>query len=159
MLPYDPDYVRHEPQTYELATVSKRFFASFIDGIILIFTVGIISVVLFDENLAIDVLGQFIYYWYFWTQWDGQTLGKRIMHIRIIKADGSPINGIDVLVRYLGYTVSGLFLGLGYFWALFDANNQAWHDKMAGTYVVVASSPRKRKMIGDADVQPPENMV
>lgn len=159
MLPFDPDFVPREPQTYELASISNRFLASLVDGLILIFTVGILAVLLADRNLAIDVLGQFIYYWYFWTQWDGQTPGKRMMNVRIIKADGSPINGIDVLVRYLGYTVSSLFLGLGYIWAVFDGNNQAWHDKLAGTYVVVADRPRKKMTISGDDVQPPENMV
>jgi uncharacterized RDD family membrane protein YckC len=27
-------------------------------------------------------------------------------------------------------------LGLGYFWAIWDKDNQAWHDKIAGTVVV-----------------------
>ena len=159
MLPFDPDFVRRDPQTYELASISKRFFASFLDGLILIFTVGILAMLLADRNLAIDVLGQFIYYWYFWTRWEGQTPGKRVMNIRIVKGDGSPINGVDVLVRYMGYTISSLFLGLGYFWAIFDSKNQAWHDKLAGTYVIVADRPGKRLAISGEDVQPPENMV
>jgi len=36
----------------------------------------------------------------------------------------------------IGRFLSGLFLGLGYFWALFDRNAQAWHDKLAGTVVI-----------------------
>jgi uncharacterized RDD family membrane protein YckC len=27
-------------------------------------------------------------------------------------------------------------LGLGFYWALVDKNNQAWHDKIAGTRVI-----------------------
>jgi uncharacterized RDD family membrane protein YckC len=27
---------------------------------------------------------------------------------------------------------------IGWFWAFFDADKQGWHDKLAGTYVVVA---------------------
>ena len=37
-----------------------------------------------------------------------------------------------------GYWVSGLIFGLGYLWALIDANNETWHDKIFETWVVVA---------------------
>jgi uncharacterized RDD family membrane protein YckC len=32
--------------------------------------------------------------------------------------------------------VSGVALGLGYLWMLWDPNKQTWHDKVAKTYVV-----------------------
>lgn len=150
MLPHDPDFVPHEPQTYELASIGSRFVANFLDGLLLGFTLYLINELLFDGNFAINVVGQFIYHWYFWTQRDGQTPGKAAMNIQVIKVDGSPINGVDVLLRYLGYTVSGLVLGLGYIWAIFDDNNQGWHDKMAGTYVVRAMDrPAKRVIVGE----------
>ena len=40
------------------------------------------------------------------------------------------------VIRYLGYIPSGLLLGLGYVWMLWDDQNRCWHDKMAGTYVI-----------------------
>jgi predicted anti-sigma-YlaC factor YlaD len=46
-----------------------------------------------------------------------------------------------MLVREIvGKFVSGLFLGIGYFWAIFDKEGQAWHDKIAGTVVTRQSS-------------------
>ena len=36
----------------------------------------------------------------------------------------------------VGRFISGDFNGLGYFWAIFDKNSQAWHDKIAGTVVL-----------------------
>jgi uncharacterized RDD family membrane protein YckC len=42
-----------------------------------------------------------------------------------------------MLVReVVGKMVSGFFFGLRYFWAIWDPDNQAWHDKIAGTLVV-----------------------
>jgi uncharacterized RDD family membrane protein YckC len=40
------------------------------------------------------------------------------------------------ILRYLGYFVSLIPLGMGYFWVAFDKRKQGWHDKMAGTIVV-----------------------
>jgi uncharacterized RDD family membrane protein YckC len=37
-----------------------------------------------------------------------------------------------------GYAVSGFFFGLGFIWAAFDANGEAWHDKIFATRVVRA---------------------
>jgi uncharacterized RDD family membrane protein YckC len=40
------------------------------------------------------------------------------------------------IIRYLGYIVSLLPLGLGYYWVGWDKRKQGWHDKMANTVVV-----------------------
>jgi uncharacterized RDD family membrane protein YckC len=39
-------------------------------------------------------------------------------------------------VRALSAIFSFAALGLGCFWILRDPESQAWHDKIAGTYVV-----------------------
>lgn len=41
-----------------------------------------------------------------------------------------------ILRELIGKSVSSLFLGLGYFWAIWDKDGQAWHDKISGTVVV-----------------------
>ena len=129
---YDPTI------TYELAGIGTRFVASLIDGLILTFTIGLISFLLFRYNAAISTVLYFAYYWYCWTQRDGQTLGKQAMNIRIIKTDGSPISDTDAILRYIGYYISGFVIALGYLWAIWDENHQGWHDKIANTYVVKA---------------------
>jgi uncharacterized RDD family membrane protein YckC len=52
------------------------------------------------------------------------------------------------LVRYIGYFVSSIPLGLGLLWVGIDARKQGWHDKMAGTVVIKrrrrTSPPLKR---------------
>jgi uncharacterized RDD family membrane protein YckC len=78
------------------------------------------------------------YQWYFLTQNNGQTPGKRLMNIRVIKVSGEPLTAVDVVIRYIGYFINTAILLLGWIWAFFDANHQGWHDKLAGTYVVRA---------------------
>ncbi|NJO82613.1 MAG: RDD family protein, partial [Blastochloris sp.] len=78
------------------------------------------------------------YHWYFLTQQNGQTPGKRVMGIRVIKNTGAPLTFSDVLVRYIGYIVNSFVFGLGWIWAIFDGQHRGWHDMMAGTIVVRA---------------------
>ena len=68
----------------------------------------------------------------------GATPGKMAIKAQVVdeKTLAPPSVGKCIL-RYLGYIVSGLPLGLGYFWAIFDSRNQTWHDKIAGTLVIV----------------------
>jgi uncharacterized RDD family membrane protein YckC len=39
-------------------------------------------------------------------------------------------------MRYIGYFIDSFVFGLGWIWAAFDPERQAWHDKLARTYVV-----------------------
>jgi len=67
----------------------------------------------------------------------GQTPGKRIMSLHVVNENGTSVDWDGASVRFfIGYPVSLLPLGLGCYWALVDKNNQAWHDKIAGTLVV-----------------------
>ena len=67
----------------------------------------------------------------------GQTPGKRIMSLQVVHESGEAVDWETTLIRFLiGYPVSLLPLGLGFYWALADRNNKAWHDKIAGTLVV-----------------------
>ena len=73
-----------------------------------------------------------------WTYWGGQTIGKKAMGIKVVKADGTPFGLVPAIIRYVGYIVSAVVILLGFIWILFDPNKQGWHDKIAGTYVVKA---------------------
>ncbi len=123
---------------YELADIGTRFIALIIDSIIL----GVITGVLFaGARTTGGVIGFIVgvaYHWYFLTQQNGQTPGKRIMGIRVIKVTGEPLQFADVLVRYIGYYINSVIIMLGWIWALMDKDRQGWHDKLAGTYVVRA---------------------
>ncbi|HET7218490.1 MAG TPA: RDD family protein, partial [Vicinamibacterales bacterium] len=75
------------------------------------------------------------YHIIFWT-WKGTTIGGIICQLRVTRIDGEPLRFIDALVRGLSSMFSIAVLGLGCFWILRDPERQAWHDKIAGTYVV-----------------------
>jgi uncharacterized RDD family membrane protein YckC len=65
------------------------------------------------------------------------TPGKMLFKAKIVDAEtGAKPSGKQFALRYLGYIVGSLALGLGFLWAAFDKRNQGWHDKMAGTVVV-----------------------
>jgi uncharacterized RDD family membrane protein YckC len=70
------------------------------------------------------------------------TPGKMVVSAKIVdaKTGGKPTTQ-QLVVRYLGYFVSTIPLGLGLLWVAFDPRKQGWHDKMAGTVVV---RPRNR---------------
>ncbi len=51
---------------------------------------------------------QWCYFNVFEWLWNGQTPGKRLLHLRVIKVDGSPVSWIDVLLRNLSRPVDTL---------------------------------------------------
>jgi uncharacterized RDD family membrane protein YckC len=67
----------------------------------------------------------------------GQTLGKRLLKERVlVERTGEPAGLLRMLIRdTIGKMISGLFLGLGFWWILFDSKGQGWHDKLVGTVV------------------------
>ena len=76
------------------------------------------------------------------------TPGKMIFKATIVdaKTGGKPTLK-QWIIRYLGYFVSLLPFGLGYFWVAFDKKKQSFHDKLANTLViqskVIESEPVK----------------
>ena len=64
------------------------------------------------------------------------TIGGIICNLRVVRTDGRPIEWETAIVRALSCFLSLAPAGLGFFWMLFDANRQTWHDKIAGTVVV-----------------------
>ena len=65
------------------------------------------------------------------------TPGKMLIGAEVVDADtGEAITVGQSVIRYLGYFVSSLPLGLGLVWVAFDPRKQGWHDKMVNTVVV-----------------------
>ena len=73
---------------------------------------------------------------FFWTVFKA-TPGKMLMGCEVVNAKTGKKLGIGrSIVRYLGYMVSTIPLGLGLIWVGIDKRKQGWHDKIAGTLVV-----------------------
>jgi uncharacterized RDD family membrane protein YckC len=82
-----------------------------------------------------------LYYLVSWSL-SGQTPGKAALGVRIVRVNGKRMGLVTAAVRYVGYLVSMLALGLGFFWILVDDRRQGWHDKMARTCVIYTWSAR-----------------
>jgi uncharacterized RDD family membrane protein YckC len=68
----------------------------------------------------------------------GRTLGRRVPNIAVADArTGRTPSTRQVLVRAAAKYLSAAALGAGYLWMLRDPRRQCWHDKLAGTVVVV----------------------
>ena len=143
----------------------RRTVAALIDlGVLLGFTAGITLVVamllhvpmpslrevgpdllvagILDRNpMAVGAVGLFLgmagLYELYFGGISGQTLGMKLMHIRLISYRGTTPGPARGLVRLVALAISLLPAGLGWLWALFDREHRALHDHLAGTYVIV----------------------
>lgn len=122
-----------------LADIGERFLAMVIDA----FIVGVIVALLSRmgaAGFALGFISAVVYTWYCLTRYDGQTFGKKIMHIRVVRKDGLPIDDATALVRAVIFNLlCAIGIGMiGILWAGWDSQHQGWHDKLAGTLVVKA---------------------
>ena len=130
-----------EQRTGPRATFGQRLVAAIIDGVIVGVVNGILFGVLKGPGYGLAQLVNLGYAVYFEGSPSGQTLGKRATGIRVISSlDGAAIGFGRGLLRYLGKCLSGLALGIGYLWMLWDPERQTWQDKIANTYVVPVSA-------------------
>lgn len=68
----------------------------------------------------------------------GETPGKALMGLRVVRTHGQRLSVGRSILRYLAYWVSALPLFLGFLWILVDDERQGWHDKIADTCVIYA---------------------
>ncbi|MEO6079594.1 MAG: RDD family protein [Steroidobacteraceae bacterium] len=68
----------------------------------------------------------------------GTTIGGSICGLQLVRQDGRAIDWGTAIMRALGCFLSLIVGGLGFIWIAFDKDQQAWHDKVAGTVVVRA---------------------
>jgi uncharacterized RDD family membrane protein YckC len=96
----------------------RRFLAAFIDHLL---SLGVFWI-LYETILV--------------SQWNGYTVGKKLMGIRVVSRKGGKVDWVLAFVRSVGKILSGMFFCLGYLWMLWDEDSQTWHDKLADTVVV-----------------------
>ncbi len=140
----------------DYASVWIRFVAVFIDGLIVGIPLLIIGAILGVYGSPVYALIQGVAYLLYegllLASNNGQTIGKKIMSVRVVSTDGQPLTmsktftraGVKALLSVASSikppltSVFGILSLLDYLWPLWDANKQTWHDKAAGTYVVKA---------------------
>lgn len=129
----------------EPASIGARLVALILDGMIygvyyyLLAMLGTLG--LLDEantyTLFILFLLPFFYTLICETMMSGQTLGKWIMHIRVVSLDGGGPSLLSFFLRWLMLPFDLLFsLGLGELCIFFTERQQRLGDLIAGTWVV-----------------------
>lgn len=98
-------------------------------------TVGSQIEVNYGANAVGTLLG-LVYFIGFWA-WRGQTVGMMPFNLQVVRADdGTRIDWVRALLRYIGLIISVIPLFIGLIWVAFDSRKQGWHDKIAGTVVI-----------------------
>ena len=97
-----------------------------------------LGAILIDIMLLIFVswgLAVLVYFIGLWV-WRGQTLGQMATRIKVVRADGQPMDLGVATLRFVGLLVCGLTLGIGFLFIVFDERKRGLHDRIAGTYVI-----------------------
>ena len=145
----DAEHVKYNRHDY--CGFWRRFAASFLDGTILGAAYKLVNTVLlaiasltgtaypgFSDWMLCTIL--FWTYMIWFKGFKGATPGYNIFGIRIISINGMQVSIKQIIVRVISSFFSAIPLGLGYIWIAVDENRQAWHDKIAGTYVIKANA-------------------
>lgn len=133
------------------ATFARRLAAFGIDNVLYVGCAGLLLALssriaegLADVVYFAAIVGQLVYFTAFEGSGSGQTPGKRVLRIRVAdSATGEPIGFVRALYRTLGKNLSALPFALGFLWALWDRERQAWHDKLCGSIVLAGAAARE----------------
>jgi uncharacterized RDD family membrane protein YckC len=124
----------------ELATWTQRFIALMIDGIILAIIVAFFRLPgepgMFGMGVrfGVDNIIGFLYFM-FMDQYYGQSVGKKVMNLRVTKVDGRPLELMDAAIEAFGkvFLLPIDFL-IGFF--MFRDMNQRLFNHLSDTVVV-----------------------
>lgn len=119
-----------------------RFAALLIDGIIVGIPLGITGV-MFSDNLGVNIstsILSLLYSLVLPVFWNGQTIGKKVLGIRIKKISGEKVGfGTMVMRNLVAGLVYGITLGIAFiasiFMVAFRKDKRSVQDLVAGTYV------------------------
>lgn len=134
--------------TYELAPVRDRLLAFILDSVFKIIAVSLLSMLIFwsvrDEDVLILLYVILVfpvvtfYTLFFETFWNGQTLGKRILRIRVMTLSGKQANFYDYLLRW-AFRIIDIYLTLGIsavMAVISTKHGQRLGDTLANTIVI-----------------------
>lgn len=148
-------YHQTTPKTITVIGFNRRLIAALYDGFlvtflsfILAFAIGFVALFIdmfnptdpgrMESVIVVSVLVlSLLYFIVSWAR-SGQTIGKALTGMRVVRADGYPLGYGKAFLRYVGYIISALVFSLGFLWIGFDSRRQGWHDKIAGTLVTLS---------------------
>ncbi len=154
----------HVELQFALASLGNRFLACAVDHLIQVLTAIIVFVVLITVSSTLNQFGKrvfdqassgslwaialmivlifvifFGYFAIFESIWSGQTPGKRILKLRVIKEDGRPINTFDALARNLLRLVDSMptpYYSIGILSVFVSERSKRLGDFVANTVVI-----------------------
>jgi uncharacterized RDD family membrane protein YckC len=96
----------------------------------------------------------YAYYFFFEWLWDGQTPGKRALHLRVIQSNGMPITYWHAFLRNVIRIADFLPLmyGVGAVVGVLDTNNRRVGDLLAGTIVARERNHAEKNKILDIKI-------
>jgi uncharacterized RDD family membrane protein YckC len=141
------------PLTLELAGLGSRFSALAIDLLIqsAVLFAGLMLIVFLDDpmkriglewlNDTLAIVYSFVivygYFIFFETIWNGQTIGKRAVGLRVIREGGYPVTFFSVASRNLMRVVDSLpVYGIGAMTVFLNPQYKRLGDLVAGTVVI-----------------------
>jgi uncharacterized RDD family membrane protein YckC len=153
--PAPPGFAAAGPPREALAGFWRRLVAAFLDLLL----VGILGAAIgelfgvqapsppsangtgnFQPAAGPFVLVGLAYFTYFHATSAGQSIGNKILGIRVLDANtGRSLPYVRAFVRALVSNLSALALFLGYFWMLWEPRKRTWHDIVADSLVVSAN--------------------
>lgn len=156
--------------SYDIAGIGTRFLAAILDALVwaglqLIIVIGSVSLASFGgvaQNAAL-ILGLtlsfilfFGYYILFETIWSGQTPGKRVLNIRVIKTTGYPIGFLEAAIRNLIRIADFLpmWYAAGILTMFLSKQARRLGDYAAGTLVVKERGPLSLKDVDTVEEAP-----
>jgi uncharacterized RDD family membrane protein YckC len=124
------------------ANFGQRLLAYIVDALILAIPYLIVYFAISEAlGLLVIIVGAIAYYVVLQGGPTGQTVGKKVMNIRVVDFNtGGPIGYGRAFVRYLVQGFLSGILFLGYLWMLWDREKQTWHDKASRSVVVPVSA-------------------
>lgn len=155
---------------YEVAGVGTRFLAALVDTAIQVAIVVAVFVVMAALGGSISGAGGFVaiaigiliisivllgYYIFFELIWNGQSPGKRTLHLRVIQTNGYPVTPFAILIRNILRLIDWLpsLYAVGVIAMIANRRAQRLGDLAAGTMVVKEGREGRLSSLPDASVQ------
>lgn len=123
-------YTPSSTQSYEYVGFWRRFFAFFIDSIIL-------SLLYFiTDNFAVHLAVSLLYYSGLSSSPMQATIGKAAIGAIVVDEKGKRISFLHALGRYFAHLISGVLFFIGFIMIGFHGKKKGLHDLVCGTMVV-----------------------